>query len=247
MEIAILCENTSSDVGCLAEWGFSTYITFEGTRTLFDMGYSDVYVQNGKKLGIDWGQTDSIVFSHFHNDHTRGLKFHPFQSKKTVVCHPDVLNKVPAEERLILTQDFELRPSKKWVEYSPNLFFLGEIPRTTPFEGGGFEDDQMKDDSAIAIKTEKGVVVISGCSHAGICNICEYAKQVTGLPLYGVIGGFHLFEEDRETIESTLAYFQREKPPHLYPMHCVDFPTLAKFHTLFNCKKYAAGDLISIS
>ena len=104
----------------------------------------------------------------------------------------------------------------------------------------------MQDDSAIAIKTSKGVVVISGCSHSGICNICEYAKKVTGQELYGVLGGFHLFQNEPEVVEKTIEYFQKENPKYLYPMHCVDFPTLAKLHNFFECQKYSTGDVIEI-
>lgn len=247
MEITILCENTSSDVGCLAEWGFSAFIRFEGTNILFDTGYSNVYLHNAKQLNLDLETSDYIVFSHFHSDHTRGIQFHDFHSRKKVICHPEVVEKLPQEESLALQRDFELTTSKTPIELTPNIFFLGEVPRKTTFEKGGFDDDKLRDDSAIALKTKKGVVVISGCSHAGICNICEYAKQVTDLPLYAVIGGFHLFEKDFEAVEGTLSYFQNEKPPHLFPMHCVDFPTLAKFHHQFATKKYSAGDVISLN
>lgn len=246
MEITILCENASSDVGCLAEWGFSAFIRFKGTNVLFDTGYSDVYLHNAKQLNLDLEDSDYIVFSHFHSDHTRGVQFHSFNSRKKVICHPEVLEKLPQEESLLLQRDFELLTSQNPIEFVPNIIFLGEIPRKTTFEKGGFDDDKLRDDSAIALKTEKGVVVISGCSHAGICNICEYAKQVTALPLYAVIGGFHLFEKDHKAITGTLDYFQSEKPPYLLPMHCVDFPTLAKFHHLFAIKKYAAGDVITL-
>ena len=174
------------------------------------------------------------------------MQFHGFNSRKKVICHPEVLEKLPQEELLLLQHDFELLTSQNPIEFAPNIFFLGEIPRKTTFEKGGFDDDRLRDDSAIALKTEKGVVVISGCSHAGISNTCEYAKQVTALPLYAVIGGFHLFENDHKTVEETLDYFQREKPPYLFPMHCVDFPTLAKFHHRFAIKKYSAGDVISL-
>ena len=246
MKITILCENASSDIGYLAEWGFSAFIRFNDINVLFDTGYSTVYLQNAKKLTCDLEDSDFIVSSHFHDDHTRGVQFHNFLSRKKVVCHPEVLEKLPKDEALVLRRDFDLLTSKSAVEFAPDIIFLGEIPRNTAFEKGGCKGDAMLDDSAIAIKTDKGVVIISGCAHAGICNICEYAKEVTGLPIYAVIGGFHLFEDDHEAVEATLDYFQKENPPHLYPMHCVDLPTLTKFHQRFGTKKYSAGHVISL-
>ncbi len=105
----------------------------------------------------------------------------------------------------------------------------------------------MLDDSAIAVKSSKGVIVITGCSHAGISNICDYAKQVTGQKLYAVIGGFHLFEDDQKAVNGTIDFFKKEKPKYLYPMHCIDFPTLVKFYTIFGIKKLSTGDTIEFS
>jgi 7,8-dihydropterin-6-yl-methyl-4-(beta-D-ribofuranosyl)aminobenzene 5'-phosphate synthase len=114
----------------------------------------------------------------------------------------------------------------------------------------------MIDDSAIAIKTPHGVVVIAGCSHSGICNICEYAKKATGLPLYAVIGGFHLMgggagnagalNGDAEILNGTIDYFKNENPKFIYPMHCVDYSALAKFHEIFGIQKLSVGDIIEL-
>lgn len=247
MQITLLCENAVSSFGCLAEWGFSAFIEFEGVKVLFDTGHSDVYKHNAQKANVDLQKADFLVLSHFHEDHTGGLRFHEFTEKKKLVLHPEVMDKLPQELALKVDRDFSIMKSVAPLEFSKNMWFLGEVPRENTFESGVLGDDLMKDDSAIAIKTAHGVVVISGCSHAGICNICEYAKEVVGDDrLHAVIGGFHLFESDEKAVEGTLNYFEQQHPPHLLPMHCVDFPTLAKFHTQFGCRKYAAGDLIHI-
>ena len=62
MKITILCENTSSDIGILAEWGFSAFIQTKGVSILFDTGYSDVYKHNAKQLGIDLNDTNFTNF-----------------------------------------------------------------------------------------------------------------------------------------------------------------------------------------
>jgi 7,8-dihydropterin-6-yl-methyl-4-(beta-D-ribofuranosyl)aminobenzene 5'-phosphate synthase len=251
MKITLLTENTiglEHSKTCLAEWGFSAFIEFSGKKILFDMGATDVYRKNAQQIGIDLEKTDYIVFSHHHWDHTGGLEFFPENSRKKIISHPETFIKLQEENKNAenILKKFEIQTSKKFLEFSANIFFLGEIPQKNLFE-----KTEITNDSAIAIKTEKGCVVISGCSHTGICNICEYAKQVTGQDLYAVIGGFHLFETGSqssdnasEKIEKTLEYFQKEKVPHLYPMHCVDFPILSKFHTLFKCQKKSSGDEI---
>ncbi len=249
MKITILCENVAGHYGrkiCLAEWGFSAFIQTGGVNLLFDTGHTDVYKKNAEQLGINLEETDFVILSHFHWDHTGGLRFHPFKNKKKLVTHPEVLAKLPADQSAKLKKDFSVITSKEPLEFAKDIIYLGEIPRENDFEDGGVADDKMNDDSAIVMKTPKGAVLITGCSHAGICNICEYTKKVSGQPLYAVIGGFHLFENNQKAVDKTVDYFKVEKPAHLFPMHCVDFPTQAKFYTNFGSKKCSTGDSIEI-
>ena len=94
MRIRLLTENLASDMVWLAEWGFCAWIEYDGTKILFDTGYSDVYCRNASHAGIDLNDVDVIAISHFHRDHTRGLLDHPFSSKKKIVLHPRVLTAV---------------------------------------------------------------------------------------------------------------------------------------------------------
>ena len=146
----------------------------------------------------------------------------------------------------LLQSDFELIQTKDSLEFAKGAFFLGEIPRVTPFEKGCFFNDPMEDDTALAFRTDKGAVVISGCSHAGICNICLHAKEVTGQELYAVVGGFHLLEDEEPPVEETIAFFKQEKPEHLLPVHCIDFDIQAKLQTVFGYERPGAGSLIEL-
>lgn len=249
MKITILCENQSSYEGakvCLAEWGFSAFIETNDVNLLFDTGHTDVYKYNAEQLGINLENTHFVVLSHHHWDHSGGMQHHNFKIKKKLIMHPEIMSKLPQNESVKIKKDFEIITSTKALEFSDGMYYLGEIPRKNDFEKGMFKNDKMLDDSAIAIKTKNGVVVITGCSHSGICNICEYAKEITGQKLHAVIGGFHLFEDDQKAINGTIEYFKAEKPQFLYPMHCVDFPTLFKFHDIFGIKKLSTGDKIKI-
>jgi 7,8-dihydropterin-6-yl-methyl-4-(beta-D-ribofuranosyl)aminobenzene 5'-phosphate synthase len=257
MKIQLLCENEASDMVWLAEWGFSAFIEFDGSRILFDTGYSDVWWRNALHAGIDLDSVNVLALSHFHRDHTRGLRFHRFRDRKKLILHPRITTAALktdkqavkddfAEIHRILAADFDLIPSRQALEFLPGAFFLGEIPRITTFEPGCFEDDPMEDDTALAFRTEKGAVVVSGCSHAGICNICEYAKQITGQKLYAVLGGFHLLARENPPVEETISYFRGEAPEVLLPMHCVDFSAQARFHAEFGSPKYGAGSIITL-
>lgn len=246
MKISILCENSSSDIGFLAEWGFSVLIETGNNRILFDTGYSDVYKLNAKKLGINLDKIDFIVLSHYHNDHSGGLKFYNFKPRKKLIIHPQILNKLSKFQIKRIRSNFEVISSENPLEFSKGIYYLGEIPRRNNFEKGMYIKDPMSDDSAIAIKSKNGTIVISGCSHSGICNICEYAKEVTGQKIYAVLGGFHLFKNDRKAVEGTVNYFKNEKFKFLFPMHCIDLPTLAQIYGNFQCKKLSSGDILEI-
>ena len=249
MRITVLCENTIGQQRrriSLAEWGLSLLIQWQGKTILFDAGHTDIFRRNALSLGILLENVDTIVLSHHHWDHVGGLRTHPFGDKKPLITHPQTIEKYAMDEKIDWISEFQLMLSSDPVEFVGDTFFLGQIQRSTPFEPGCYKNDDMLEDSAIALKTEKGTVVITGCSHAGICNICEQAKKVTGQVLFAVIGGFHLSEKEPEIVQQTLDYFRREKPDILLPMHCVDFPTLCLFHTLFGSLKYGSGDIIKL-
>jgi len=249
MNVTVLTENSagrSYNQDCLAEWGLSLHLEVGGVRILFDSGHKGTFSQNAKALGVDLDKTDFIVLSHHHWDHTGGLRFYKFKAKKKLITHPRVPETVMNEQSLDLAADFELTTSKKPVEFSPGIYFLGEIPRHTGFEKGKYKDDAMPDDTAIAIKTANGAIVVTGCSHAGVVNICEYAKKVTGQNLRGVMGGFHLFEDDPAAIDGAVDYFRRESCEFLFPMHCVDHAAMSKFYDTFKVRKYGAGDSFEV-
>ena len=258
LTITFLCENAASSMPWRAEWGFSAWIEHRETRILFDTGFSDVWRFNADLADIDLETVDWIALSHIHRDHTRGLLHHGFAGKKRMILHPRVLGPAPeipedataaSDYRAIqetLQTDFELIETRDPLEFAPGAWFLGEIPRITDFERGAYLDDPMPDDTALAFATDKGVAVVSGCSHAGICNICAAAKTVTGLPLHAVIGGFHLLHAEDPPVTETIDWFRTEAPEVLLPMHCVEFEILARFYAELGTAKLGAGDSVEI-
>ena len=106
---------------------------------------------------------------------------------------------------------------------------------------GEKQEDYIMDDTALAYVGENGLSIITGCSHAGICNIIEYAKKLTGVQkVQSVLGGFHLFDVD-EREKATIAYLKEEKIPELYPCHCTSFAVRAALHAEAPVKEVAVG------
>lgn len=250
MKLTILVDNhTFIDQYYYGEPAVSYYLETEGKRILFDTGYSDVLLRNAALMGIDLTGVDEIVLSHSHNDHTRGLRFlHEAMdlSKITLTAHPgcfvrkycDGLSIGPPYVGDEVEKIVKFSPSTGVKKITDRLLFLGEIPRTNDFENqtpigvaevaGTLVADYNLDDSALVYKSEKGIFVITGCSHSGICNIVEYAKNVCGDErILGILGGFHLFEED-EQLRRTIAYLEENQVQTLYPCHCVSLRARAK-------------------
>ena len=248
MQLTVLCDNnTIIDQYFLGEPAVSYFIEGDGLRILFDAGYSDIFLKNAAKRNIDLNDLTHIILSHGHNDHTLGLKYlfaETRQKNTPLICHPDcLLPKFYDGEDIgspykpdVIENHCEYRPSAEPVWLNESCVFLGEIPRTVDFEpyspigttvkNGEEQPDALRDDTAIAFKTEKGIFIVTGCSHSGICNICEYAKKVCGDErIRGVIGGFHLMQRG-ERVTKTAQYLKSQKIARLYPCHCV--PLFAK-------------------
>jgi len=245
MEITVLVDNnTFTDEHFLGEPGLCYWIKVDGKRILFDLGFSDVYIKNAEKLKINLRRTDFIILSHGHNDHTQGLKFFPGLSPKvTLISHPDCLLPKYFSDDYYIGSPLSKKETEEKFDYiqtkdpyflTPDIVFLGEIKERYDFEkrkSMGFiirekkkEKDLLLDDSALAVKTKKGVVIITGCSHSGICNIIAAAKEVfNNEKICSVIGGFHLRGEVKERLEETVKVFRIEVSGRIYPAHCSDF------------------------
>lgn len=252
MKLTVLVDNNVYiDHYYYGEPALSFYIEDGDTKILFDTGYSDVFFSNATKLGVDLSQCDTLILSHRHNDHTGGLVHIDTcfnQSKPQIIAHPKTFFPKRAEEGAIgsprslksLEERYQLTLSSQPVGVSKNITYLGEIPQLVDFEprqqvgeteeNGRYVPDYVADDSALVYESPQGLYVITGCSHSGICNICEYAKQVTGgTAIAGVIGGFHLFDVNPQ-LEKTIAYFKENNIEQLLPCHCVSFGAKAAIH-----------------
>lgn len=259
VKLTVLSENRAMK-GFQAEHGLSFLIEHNHLKLLFDTGASDVFIRNALKLNIDLDSVGTVVLSHGHFDHGDGLKH---LQAKTLLCHPgcfikryhkgDKLYIGLARTEEAIRKRLNLITSQYPFQISDDIIYLGEIPRlndfeakTTNFVNDKEADDFVPDDSALAIKSEKGLIVITGCSHSGICNIIEYAKKVTSIDkVYAVMGGFHLKTLDRQSLQ-TIKYFKKEKIQKVFPSHCTDEPVLSAIIREFDSHTIKAGMEISL-
>lgn len=268
MELTILVDNnTFIDQYYHGEPAASFYIETEGEKILFDTGYSEILLTNAKKMNIDLSKVTHIALSHGHDDHTRGLRFLKDEidlSDKKLIAHPEcffpkyngdlyVGSPFSEDEIAGMTQYI---PCKEPYEITEKLVYLGQIKRTNSFENqkpigkyeqeGILHDDFLIDDTAMAYKSKKGLFIITGCSHSGICNIIEHAKKVCQEDkVLGVLGGFHLFEDD-EQLRETIFYLQKNNIEKFYPCHCVSLLARAKMMEILPVVETGVGLTIEI-
>lgn len=244
VKITIIVDNHAGD-GLVAEHGFALWIETQGKQILFDTGQGHALLANSRALGIDLRQTDLLVLSHGHYDHTGGV-YHVLQAapKVTVYAHPQVLidrysvrdtvaKKVSMDNECRTLLECRAKQKMHWVtrkiELLPGVELTGPIARRTHFEdsGGPFfldplakQADPLHDDQALWIHSPKGLLLIVGCSHAGIINTISQALEQTGQNrIHMILGGMHLLNAGEERLQITLAALA-DAAEHLYPCHC---------------------------
>jgi len=273
MKLKVILDNhTLIDRYFLGEPGVSYYFEVDSKKILFDVGYSDAFIQNARKLSIDLLNVDFVVLSHGHLDHTWGLIplvrlyteriFEGKNAKKpTLVTHPLTLSSKKfgdlSEIGSLLTEDelsgyFHLKLSREPLYLTKRLVYLGEIERTNEFEAknpigktledGIEKDDFLFDDSALAYKSPKGLIIITGCSHSGICNIVEYARKICGDDrVVDIIGGFHLLNPSKEQLQGTIEYMKSLNSGSVHACHCTDLNSKIELSKVVNIKEVGVG------
>ena len=219
---------------------------------LFDFGVSEFGAAfNADALHADLTAVEAMALSHGHFDHTGGFQQLTQKVGKQgvpLVVHPAAFRR---PRYLKITEDFNVYfpvftremvqeaglDLVETVDPSPlldgDLLFLGEIPRETAFEKGmpnayyeqdGKEQfDAIEDDTAVVMNLKgKGLVILSGCAHAGIINTVNHARAVTGVDdIHAVMGGFHLTGKLFEPlIKPTAEAFKQFDPNYVVPTHC---------------------------
>ncbi len=219
---------------------------------LFDFGFSENgAAQNAATLGVDMTDVEAAALSHGHSDHTGGMeKLTAMTGKKNIpfFVHPSAF-KSPrflkfgeeikiyfpklTRERIQQAGLCLVEAAKPCTMLDDTILFLGEVPRTTDFETGwplphcqkDGKDvwDAIEDDTSVVMHLkDKGLVVLSGCAHAGIINTVHYAMKVTGIgKVHAVMGGFHLSGPFFEPIiDRAVKEFQKINPAYIIPTHC---------------------------
>jgi 7,8-dihydropterin-6-yl-methyl-4-(beta-D-ribofuranosyl)aminobenzene 5'-phosphate synthase len=236
------------------------YADSEEHVVLMDAGIAATCLfHNADLLGVDLSQVESVVLSHGHFDHFGGLPEVLSRTPEGIplILHPDAFLQrrlnvptmghpvaLPLLDSEALTEaGAVLHETKKASALASDLVLLtGEVERATDFErgfpwaeakiDGHWVVDPFPDDQGVAVKVkDRGLVVIGGCSHAGIINTVKHAQKAAQADtVHAVLGGFHLTGPVFEPIiQPTIEEMKKIGPEYVVPMHCTGWTAINQF------------------
>ena len=267
MKIKVLVENTATWKEFECEHGLSLYIETKEKKILFDVGASELFLQNAKKLGVEIADINYLIISHGHYDHGGGLKAFLNENNTAEVF----LHRKAFEKHLVFRGNGESKSiglddslkNKKQIVFTSDRFFINKglhvfsniiEKEARPAancdllieEEGIQTNDNFAHEQNLTIEEDGKLIMITGCAHNGIINILEHFKDLKGrMPDY-VIGGLHLSSSNQEKNESDdsierIGKYLMDTKAKFYTCHCTGIEAYQKLKTIMgDCIEYIA-------
>lgn len=234
----------------IGEWGFAALVEADGHFILFDTGaLPDTVLKNARELDANLAKAKDVILSHNHSDHTGGLlklrreyrKQNPTALSQAHVGEGMFWSRplrsgAEGNDMIALQTSYKAIGGKftehsKAKELTPGVWVTGLIPRPHPEKNvsgsgkvkspQGIVPDNIPEELSLVINTVDGLVIISGCGHAGIINTVEHAKTlIPNSPVLAVVGGFHLFEATDEHLDWTAKKLKEFGVKNFIGAHC---------------------------
>jgi 7,8-dihydropterin-6-yl-methyl-4-(beta-D-ribofuranosyl)aminobenzene 5'-phosphate synthase len=233
----------------IGEWGFSALVEADGHRILVDTGaHPETVLQNARDLNVDLSSVQEVILTHNHDDHVGGLltlrremmKKNPaalsvvYVAKGIFYSRPSARGE--SNPMIAIRKEYEATGGR-FIEHSddadifPGAWLTGPVPRKYPERNwsvsgkvrtpDGLVEDTIPEDQSLVLDTTQGLVILTGCGHAGIVNILTYsAAKFPGHSVDAVIGGLHLFPASDEQLDWTGDEFKQFRVSNLIGAHC---------------------------
>jgi 7,8-dihydropterin-6-yl-methyl-4-(beta-D-ribofuranosyl)aminobenzene 5'-phosphate synthase len=260
-EIKITILSTMLSEFGIGEWGFAALVEVDGRRVLFDTGSKpDTVWRNAEQLGIDLSTVEDVILSHNHKDHTGGLvalRERYGETNETSLAKAHVAEGIFWERQgagyehiMSAKRDYESLGGLFHVhsephELQPGVWLTGPVPRVHPEKNytvregatvtgpGGTHPDNIPESMSMVIETQKGLVVISGCGHAGIINTLEHAQSLVAdnalTSFEAAIGGFHLANASADHLDWTASKLRALSVNQFIGAHCTGLEPVYHF------------------
>jgi len=234
----------------IGEWGFAALVESDGHRILVDTGArTETVLSNARELHVDLSDVREVILTHNHDDHVGGLltlrrEFMKSNPKALSVAHvgKGIFYSRPGSDgkennpMIALRGEYE-SAGGTFVEHDgpvelfPGAWLTGPVPRTYPEHNWsvkgkvrtpeGLVEDTIPEDQSLILNTPKGLVMVTGCGHAGVINILAFAeKEFPNTPVYAVVGGLHLFPATDQQIDWTADKLKGFGLSYLVGVHC---------------------------
>lgn len=267
LKITILSTMLSDDG--IGEWGFAALVEADGHRILVDTGAKpDTVLLNARQLNLDLSDVREVVLTHNHDDHVGGLlnlRHELMKKNPTALSIVDVGKGIfysrpkDGQEKnvmLALRKEYEATGGK-FVEHDapaelfPGAWLTGPVPRPYPERNwsltgkvqtpSGLVEDNIPEDQSLVLDTNKGLVVVSGCGHAGIVNTLTFAeKEFPSTPVYALVGGFHLFAATDDQIDWTADKLKGFGVSYLVGAHCTGIEAVYRLRQKLDLTRQSA-------
>jgi 7,8-dihydropterin-6-yl-methyl-4-(beta-D-ribofuranosyl)aminobenzene 5'-phosphate synthase len=253
----------------IGEWGFSALVEADGHRVLVDTGFHpETVLQNATELGIDLSTVTDVVLTHNHGDHVGGLmtlrrqlmKKNPAALSQAHVAKGIFYSRPSASGEtntmIAIKQEFEATGGK-FIEHDhaeeifSGAWLTGPVPRVYPERNwsvsgkvetpAGLVEDNIPEDQSLIINTVRGLILISGCGHAGIINTLTMARgEFPNAPVYAVLGGFHLFPATDAQLDWTADNLKTFGTSYLLGAHCTGIESVYRIRQRLGLPRGAA-------
>ncbi|KAF2956921.1 MBL fold metallo-hydrolase [Marinitoga sp. 38H-ov] len=232
MKITSIVDNFKIHPLLKRDWGISILIESE-KKILFDTGADyRILEHNIKHLGLDLEYIDALFLSHDHDDHTGGLDFvlDKFNVKKAYIpsnFSNDLINKLEKKTKVNMCE--------KVVEIKKNIYSTGTF-------------DENVSEHSLVLKTNNGLIVITGCAHPKIESILEFSKEYFNDKIYAAIGGFHFYKLYEEKLYVRLDRIKKIGVDYILPSHCTGIESINVMNVEFKDRiiKFGVGSKIEI-
>ncbi len=254
----------------IGEWGFATLLEVDGRRILIDTGERpETVLRNAEELGVDLATVTDVVLTHNHADHVGGLvrlrrelaKRNPAALARAHVAPAIFQSRLTEDGQeanglLPLRRDYEASGGT-FIEHAgpteimPGVWFTGPVPR--PYQErywpggvrlqtpGGAVEDTIPEDASIVVDTKDGLILITGCGHAGIVNTAHYARKVVRpARIHAVIGGLHLFAASDTQLAWTGGKLREFGVAYLLGAHCTGLEATYRLRQLIGLNRKTA-------
>ncbi len=245
MTVTVLIENTTHQPNLIAQHGLSLWLEVGEEHVLIDTGQDGCFLQNAQTLGIDLAAITQVVLTHGHYDHTGGIPalldtgvtprilVHPHAWEERIACPKNALPRsigIPWSQYLLDAKHVTWQPASVARLLAPGIWSTGSIPNfmgvpAKPYfqrmRGDRWRTDTFSDEQSIVLMTEQGLVIITGCCHAGVINTILTAQLITGVPqIYAVVGGLHLHDREEAAVIELAHDLQNFHIQNLWVNHC---------------------------